>query len=314
MTLSCWLFPAGDRVRCRVVSTDSPKARSFQTHPSRRSRLTGTVVQRTDGRSIRSGGAEAKLGHMTQPPPHTAALLVIGNEILTGKIVDENGPFLLRELRELGVETQRVEVVPDDIELIADAVRRCRQVARYVFTSGGIGPTHDDVTVPAVARALGVPVVRHPEMERLLREHFGDDINEARLRLSDVPEGAELLWGDNGNLRFPALLVSDVLVLPGVPRFFAEQFRAIRERYRAPAIRLINLYLSVGEGSIADALTEATTRYPSLAIGSYPRFDDVDHRVKVTIEGRNQDEVGDCASWLRERFVPRGWIVRESEE
>src|SRR5690606_17424531 len=116
------------------------------------------------------------------------------------------------ELRELGVETKRVEVVPDEIDLIVDALQRCRQVARHIFTSGGIGPTHDDVTVPAVARALGVPVVRHPEMERMLREYFGDEINEARLRLCEVPQGAELLWGEHANLRFPALLVSDVLV------------------------------------------------------------------------------------------------------
>lgn len=260
-----------------------------------------------------TGLPEARLPGMNPPSPHTAALVVIGNEILTGKIVDENGPFLLRELRELGVETKRVEVVPDEIDLIVDAIQRCRKVARYVFTSGGIGPTHDDVTVPAVAQALGVPVVRDPEMEQLLRAHFGDEINEARLRLCEVPQGAELLWGEHANLRFPALLVSDVLVLPGVPHFFAEKFRAIRERYRAPAIRLINLFLSVGEGSIAHDLTEATRRFPAVAIGSYPRFDDVDYRVKVTLEGRDSEIVGACATWLREQFGPRNWIVRESE-
>lgn len=234
------------------------------------------------------------------PPPHTAALLIIGNEILSGKIRDENGPYLLRELRALGVETRRVETVPDEIDLIVDALHRCRAAGQHVFTSGGVGPTHDDVTIAAVAKALDRKVIREPTLEAMLREWYGDRLREAHLRLAEIPEGARLIWGDTTQLRFPALEVDDVLVLPGVPSLFVQKFEVVKERYRAPPISLANLFLSVGEGSIAALLTEATARFATIAIGSYPRFDDADHRVKVTIESRDTAEVAACTRWLVE--------------
>lgn len=236
----------------------------------------------------------------TTPPPHTAALVLVGTEILSGKIRDENGAYLLRELRALGVETRRVEVVPDEEDLIVDAVLRCRKVARHVFTSGGIGTTHDDVTVPAVARALGRRVIHHPEIVALLRGHWGDALNPVKLRLAEVPEGAELVWGEPRTLRFPAILVDEVLILPGVPSLFVEKVDAAKERYRAPPIVLSNIYISVGETTIAETLTEATHRFAGISIGSYPRFDDPDHKVRVTVESRDAALVAACTEWLVE--------------
>lgn len=238
---------------------------------------------------------------MAPPNPHTAALVLVGNEILSGKIRDDNGTYLLRELRELGVEMRRVEVVPDEEDLIVDAVQRCRSCAAHVFTSGGIGLTHDDITVPSVARALDRPVVHHPEIMAMLRAHYGE-LDEFRRRLAEVPEGAELLWG-SPRLRFPAILAEEILILPGVPSLFAQKFDAVKERYRAPPIALVNLFLSVGEDRIAAVLTEATGRFAGIAIGSYPRFDDeADHRVKVTVESRDPVLVEACATFLRERI------------
>lgn len=239
----------------------------------------------------------------TLPPSHTAALILIGDEILSGKIRDENGAWLMRELRALGVELRRVEVVPDDESLIIDAVLRCRKHARHLFTSGGIGPTHDDLTVPSVARALGRAVVHHPEMVAVLRSHWGDDLTPRRLRLSEVPEGAQLVWGDARELRFPAILVDDVLILPGVPSLFVEKFNACKERYRAPPIELCNLYLSLGETAIAADLHEATERFSGISIGSYPRFDDADHQVRITLESRDAALVERCADWLEAKFA-----------
>lgn len=236
------------------------------------------------------------------PPPHTAALVLIGNEILSGKIRDENGTWLMRELRALGVELTRVEMVPDEEALIVDSVQRCRKYARHLFTSGGIGATHDDVTVPAVAKALGRGVVHHPDLVALLRKHWGDDLSPRKLRLAEVPEGADLVWGDNRQLRFPAILVEEVLILPGVPSLFVEKFEACKERYRAPPIELCNLFLSVGETAIAGELIEATERFAGVSIGSYPRFDDADHKVRVTIESRDAALVEACADWLVDRF------------
>ena len=244
------------------------------------------------------------------PPPHTAALVLIGNEILSGKIRDENGTYLLRELRALGVDMRRVEIVPDEEDLIVDALHRCRASAVHVFTSGGIGATHDDVTVPAVARAFGLPVVHDATLVGMLAARYGADLDAVRLRLAEVPEGAELLWGADHELLFPAILAVNVLILPGVPSLFVEKFEALKERYRAPPIALVSLFLSSDEPEIAALLTTATDRFKGIAIGSYPRFDHADHRVKVTVESRDSLLVDACAGFLREQLG--GAVLRET--
>jgi len=241
-------------------------------------------------------------------PPHTAALVVVGNEILSGRTADGNGPYALAKLRSLGLETRRVEVVPDEIGPIVDALQRCRAAAEHVLTSGGVGPTHDDVTVEAVAQALGVPVIAHPELESMLRAFFGARMNAARLRLAQVPQGAELLWGDARELRFPAILCDNVLVLPGVPSLFREKLDAVCGRYRAPPIALRCLCLSAGETRIAADLTEAACTFPSVCIGSYPRPEGEDHKVRVTVESRDAAAVEDCIAWLKIRLA--GAVVR----
>src|SRR5215471_15814392 len=120
-------------------------------------------------------------------PPETAAILIIGNEILSGKVDDENARYLVRELRALGVAVGRIEVVPDVEDDIAASVRALAARFDIVFTSGGVGPTHDDVTLPAVAAAFSMEIVRHPELERLLRVSFGDRLHDRDLRMADVP-------------------------------------------------------------------------------------------------------------------------------
>src|SRR5689334_20382615 len=123
----------------------------------------------------------------------SAAAVVIGNEILSGKVTDTNSPFLATELRGLGVSLRRILVIPDELDVIATEVRTASQQHDVVFTSGGVGPTHDDITIEGVARALGRSVIRHPDLEDKLRAFYGDKINEARLKMSEVPEGAELI-------------------------------------------------------------------------------------------------------------------------
>ena len=125
--------------------------------------------------------------------PRNAAALIIGNEILTGKIPEGNLHVLARELRLLGIELRRAIVCPDEIEVIADDLTALRDSHDHVFTSGGVGPTPDDVTLPAVARSFGCPLVRSPLIEGLIRGYWGDRVTEGHLRMADVPEGAELL-------------------------------------------------------------------------------------------------------------------------
>src|SRR6266849_2224478 len=125
--------------------------------------------------------------------PKTAGIILVGNEFLSGKIVDANAAYLCRELRELGVDVRRISVIPDEVAVIADEVRLFSRDFDLVFTSGGVGPTHDDVTIEGVARALGVAVVRHPALQALIERYYHGAPTEAALRMAEVPEGAELV-------------------------------------------------------------------------------------------------------------------------
>jgi molybdenum cofactor synthesis domain-containing protein len=218
--------------------------------------------------------------------PKTAGIILIGNEILSGKIQDANAAYLCRELRGLGVDVRRIAVIPDEVALIADEVAAFSREFDVVFTSGGVGPTHDDVTMEGVARAMGVPVVRHPALASLLERHYKDRINAAHLRMAEVPEGAELVSGEP--LRFPTILMRNVYILPGVPEIFRQKFDALRERFRDQPIHLTNVFVRIGEGTLAEHLNGLLAAFPLLLLGSYPEFSNPEYQVKVTLESRDR--------------------------
>lgn len=237
----------------------------------------------------------------------TAAIVVIGNEILTGKSEDKNASFLISELHALGVALRRVVIIPDEVDVIAAAVRECADGFDYVFTSGGVGPTHDDVTIEGVARAFGCDVVRHPELEAMLRGYFGDGIDAARLRMADTPEGSELIR-DEG-LRWPVLATRNVYVLPGVPELFRKKFEAIRERFRAEPFHVQTVYTRQDEFDIAPRLDAVAANNPEVEIGSYPTFTRDDYRVKITIESKEQSAVDRARDQLLE-LLDAGSVVQ----
>jgi FAD synthetase len=219
----------------------------------------------------------------------TAGIIVIGNEILSGKVVDTNSPFLARELRTLGVTVRRILTIPDELDDIAAAVAAFHRDYDVVFTSGGVGPTHDDVTMEGVARGLGRKVIRHPDIEGRIREYFGDKINDARLRLAEVPEGAELIV--DGRLGFPTIKCENVYILPGIPEILVQKFQALRERFAASPYFLRVVYTREGEGAIAEHLNATMAAFPELLLGSYPKIGDPDYAVKLTLESKDQGYV-----------------------
>ena len=239
--------------------------------------------------------------------PKTAGIILVGNEILSGKIVDANASYLCRELRGLGVEVRRISVIPDEIDLIAPEVARFGTDYDVVFTSGGVGPTHDDVTIEGVARAAGVRVIRHPALVALLQGFYGDALTEAHLKMAEVPEGAELLVDES--VRFPTILMRNVYVLPGVPEIFRRKFDALRERFRDQPIFLKNVFVSIGEGLLADHLTALVREYPALLCGSYPEFSNPEYKVKVTLESRDLAFLDRALAELLKR-LPADSIVR----
>jgi molybdenum cofactor synthesis domain-containing protein len=243
-------------------------------------------------------------------PTPTAVLVVVGNEVLSAKVQDENGPWAARRFHELGVELLAIHTLPDRVEEIAEVVERVRRHADWVFTSGGVGPTHDDVTVPAVARALGRPVVRSPELVESVRamhrrHHGGAEPPDAALRMADVPQGTRLL----GDASFPTLVAENVVMLPGVPRFFRFQFEGVAHLLAAPPFRLACVYVCSDEDQIAPLLDRVAREHPAVEIGSYPRFDDADHRVKVTVEAKDAARVAAALAALL-AALPPGAVVR----
>jgi molybdenum cofactor synthesis domain-containing protein len=244
-------------------------------------------------------------------PTPTAVLVVVGSEVLSAKVEDVNGPWAARRLRELGVRLLAIETVADVVDDVVAAVDRARRRADWVFTSGGVGPTHDDVTVAAVACALGWPIVRNPELVAAIRaihrqHHGGDDPPEAALRMADVPEGTRLL----GDASYPTLVAGNVVMLPGVPQFFRFQFDRIARLLEAPPFRVASVFLSSEEGEIAPTLDAVANAHPAVEIGSYPRFDPgAGYRVLVTLEAKDGGAVREALAALLER-LPRGTILR----
>jgi molybdenum cofactor synthesis domain-containing protein len=240
--------------------------------------------------------------------PTGAAAVIIGNEVLTAKVVDANGPHLIRRLREVGIPLRSLELIPDEVDLIVEAVARARARAKYVFTSGGIGPTHDDVTVRAVALALGRRVVRLPEMVALIREKAVDKLTDEALRLADAPEGSVLI-AQPGSW-YPVLTVDDVFMLPGVPQLFRMQLEAVLARLSGTPVYLRVLYLGHGESAIAAVLDRVALDMPHVAIGSYPVFDrSLDYLVKVTVESVERTSVEEALTRLL-AALPEGAVLR----
>ena len=219
----------------------------------------------------------------------TAAILVIGDEILSGKTADQNAQLLIGELRELGVALKRILVIPDEVEEVAASVRELSARFDYVFTSGGVGPTHDDVTLVGVAQAFGVPIVREAELEARLRRYFGErpgGVDEAKLRMADVPEGAALI--ETAEMRWPVLALGNVYILPGVPELFRKKFLALRERFRVAPFFARAIYTLEDEFDIAAQLSAVAAAHSAVAIGSYPNFSAPEYKVKLTLESKDE--------------------------
>lgn len=217
----------------------------------------------------------------------TCAMVVVGNEILSGKVQDSNAYFAARELRKLGVALQRIAVVPDEIPSIADEVARCARTFDFVLTSGGVGPTHDDITIEAVAFAFGRKVVIDPDLRQIVEQHFTGGLNAAGLKMAEVPEGAVLIAA--GDVRFPTVQLENVYILPGIPQIFETKLTALKGRFATDPYYIRAIYLNAGEGLIAEHLNSCLKQYPQLLLGSYPRIGDAGYRVKLTLESKDHD-------------------------
>ncbi len=236
------------------------------------------------------------MSHPTSPEPSapepsaasiTAAVLVIGDEVLSGRVKDTNIGTIADYLTLLGIDLDEARIVPDRQDRIVEALDALRARNTYVFTTGGIGPTHDDITADAVAAAFGVSIDHHPDAVAMLEERHGvGQLNEARLRMARIPDGATLI--DNPVSKAPGFRIGNVIVMAGVPAIMRAMLDAVGPTLKqgvVPETRQLEAPLK--EGDVAGPLGEIDRRHPGVLIGSYPRFDGTRYAVLVTLRGRD---------------------------
>jgi molybdenum cofactor synthesis domain-containing protein len=244
--------------------------------------------------------------------PKKAAMMVIGDEILSGSVQDSNTPWLAKFLRARGVDLVRVEFVPDTFEDIEDSIVRLRKAVSdngFVFTSGGIGPTHDDITYEAIAKALDLKIELHQGTYDRMKVHYaerGIELNESRLRMAHLPTPCEVLPPQDTSWVPLCCVGGNVYVLPGIPRLFTSMIEHHAEVFRGPGdIFTKELYSQQGEGDFSEPLRTLASQFKDVRIGSYPntKWDmskgdnqHLEYRVKIIVEGRNKEIVDQAAS------------------
>ena len=238
--------------------------------------------------------------------PQSAAVLVIGNEILSGRTRDANVQVIGSGLAEIGIRLREVRVVEDDVDAIVTALNALRSRYDWIFTTGGIGPTHDDITTDCIATAFGVAAPRHPEAERRLRAYYGDsETTEVRLRMARIPDGATLI--DNPVSAAPGFRIGNVHVLPGVPRILQAMLPGVLAALPGgtPIVsRTVTAWIR--ESDIANELAAVQMRFPALDVGSYPFIRDERFGTSLVVRGPDATGVAAAADEIAAFLEARG--------
>lgn len=281
-----------DMERAGRISTKQPK-KKLQ-HTLSESSSTATLSQKDAGsrrNSLNEGDAESD-SESSSPAQKTVGLVVVGDEILKGQTADINTLAAAVALRENNVPLARVSIVSDDLDEIADEIRRMQGLCDAVITSGGVGPTHDDVTIKAIAMALGDELVLHQEMAELLIQKMGDkaDDEQARMKMSTLPSTSRLRYLTDDPEEWPILQCGhNVFILPGVPQFFESKVKALATHLLSSDLERSVFYrvvLSCEEAAIVESLNEVVLRHPSVSFGSYPFVNHPATKTVLTLEGR----------------------------
>ena len=224
----------------------------------------------------------------------TSAILIIGNEILSGRTVDKNTSFIAKWLGELGIIVEEVRVVPDKEQVIINSLNELRKKYQYVFTTGGIGPTHDDITSESVAKAFGKKYDYNKEAYTILEKYYAkSDFNEGRKKMARMPEGATLIYNDNGSA--PAFSVENVFVLPGIPSYVEAMIPQLKKvLVSGKKIISVTCDAKVRESSIAVDLENIQNKYPNIDIGSYPYSSPEGFGTMLVMRSIDEIQVNNC--------------------
>ena len=240
---------------------------------------------------------------------YTAGLVVIGDEILSGRTHDKNIAQIASWLQVQGIRLSEVRVVPDVVERIVEAVNALREAYDYLFTTGGIGPTHDDITVDAVSEALGVPVIVHPEARAILERYYasiGKELTEARLRMARAPEGAELI--PNRMSGAPGIKLGNIHLMAGVPHITAGMLDALTGTLEGGApLQSETVGCWTPESEIADILRQVEQAHETCQIGSYPFFREGRVGANFVVRSTNSEDLRSCVDSLCDGLATAGF-------
>ena len=244
---------------------------------------------------------------MTGTRTWTAALVVIGDEILSGRTQDANVAQVAEWLNRQGIRFEEVRIVPDKQDRIVEAVNALRGRYDYLFTTGGIGPTHDDITVDSIAAALGVPAIVHPEARAILEDYYRDrgGLTEARLRMARVPQGAELI--PNAHSGAPGVRIGNIFIMAGVPHIAAKMLEALDGKLEGGQPLLsVTIGAYAPESEVAELLRSAEEAHPGVAIGSYPFYGGGRLGANFVLRSEDQGAIDSCAEDLGRRLAAAG--------
>jgi molybdenum cofactor synthesis domain-containing protein len=223
---------------------------------------------------------------MSEPRRPTAAVVIIGDEVLSGKVQEQNVAFFIEQFRMLGVELSRVLIVGDEMEAIGAAVREASERFDHVCTTGGVGPTHDDITMDAIAVAFGVDLIEDPTLLGLVDQVFGESASEGHRRLARLPEGSHL-EGTMGP-PWPTVVFRNVVIFPGIPRLLRLKFEAIAERFAGQPAYWGHVEIRAREVDICERLEEVVAAYSDVEIGSYPNREEDGWWTRLTVESLDE--------------------------
>ena len=227
----------------------------------------------------------------TNPTP-TACIVIIGDEILSGRTQDTNVQYLAQRLAALGIRLKEARVIPDVPEVIVATVNELRRRHTYIFTTGGIGPTHDDITTECIAAAFGRKVIRHAKVVAAMKAYFGEDVNEARLRMANVPDGPDVSLIENELSIAPGYRIENVFVMAGVPVIAQAMFQALESTLiKGDPVYSQSVDAAVREGDIADALTSIQNAHPDVTVGSYPYVHSGNLGTSIVVRSTDRAEI-----------------------
>jgi len=232
---------------------------------------------------------------MTQQE-NTAGIIIIGDEILSGRYDDENSPFLIKQLTSQGVSVRYCLTIPDDREIIAKTIREYSGLVTWLFTSGGIGPTPDDITMESIAHAFDVPLIEHEEIRDRIQTRYGSKCTPEHLRMANVPKGTLLLKTQRPNI--PILQFQNITIFPGVPEFLKAIFLLIKDRFKGVVNPVAELNRVVDAADITGYLNETLKRFPDLKLGSYPCYTEDAIRVKIIMEHKEAETLANAKDFF----------------